>query len=352
MEETEEKPKSKIIQFYDKNYKKLLIIPFLLLLLAIIFIIFQYTTTGDFINRDVSLKGGLTITIPTEQNIDLLDLKNYLSSEFPKNDVSVRELKRTGIQAGIIITSDIDGTNKQEIDALMDSIEKKLNRELTEDDYSIEFIGSSLGLSFFKEAIKSMYIAFLFMGAVVFFYFGTKTSHKILALSLAIIAAILVFIVKNPISDIVSYLIGIILLYIYARYSAPSLAVILAAFSDIVVTLAIVNLIGLKISTAGLAAFLILIGYSVDTDILLSTRVLKRKHGTLIERIIDALKTGSMMSVTTLAAVIVALILTQSEVISQIMTILLIGLIVDFINTWIQNVGILRLHIERKHKPE
>jgi preprotein translocase subunit SecF len=350
MDEETEKPKQGIREFYDKQYKKLLVIPFLLLFLAIGAIFYQYSTTGDFISRDVSLKGGLTITIPLQEEVSIIGLKNSLSSEFPQNDVSVRALRRAGKQRGVIITSDIDGSKKTEVGILMDFLRKELNKPLVEDDYSIEFIGSSLGASFFREAIKAIYIAFLFMGAVVFLYFGTKVHQKVLSLTLAIIAAVLIFMVKNPVTDIIAYLIGLFLIFIYIKHSAPSVAVILAAFSDMVITLAIVNLLGIKISTAGIAAFLILIGYSVDTDILLSTRVLKRKGGSLMDRIVGAFKTGIMMSITTLAAVTVALVFTQSEVIRQIMSILLIGLVVDIINTWIQNVGILRLYIENKEK--
>jgi len=107
---------------------------------------------------------------------------------------------------------------------------------------------------------------------------------------------------------------------------------------------------GIKLGTAGIVAFLLLIGYSVDTDILLTVRVLKRKEGHYMDRIFSSIKTGLTMNLTTLAAVIVALIISQSEIITQIMTILLIGLIVDSINTWIQNVGILRLYMEHKEK--
>lgn len=174
---------------------------------------------------------------------------------------------------------------------------------LTESDYSVENIGASLGSSFFKETFIAILLAFLFMGIVVFITYRTL---------------------------------------------APSAAVILAAFSDIVVTVAIFNLTGIKLSTAGIAAFLMLIGYSVDTDILLSTRVLKRKEGTIMDRVYGAMKTGLMMSGTTITALIVALIFTQSETIRQIMIILFIGLFVDLIMTWIQNVGLLRLYLERK----
>jgi preprotein translocase subunit SecF len=93
-----------------------------------------------------------------------------------------------------------------------------------------------------------------------------------------------------------------------------------------------------------------LIGYSVDTDILLSTRVLKRKEGTINERILSAMSTGFMMNITTLVAVSIALIFSQSQILTQIMTILFIGLIFDMLNTWIQNVGILKLYLDKGGK--
>lgn len=292
---------SKIKNIYDKQYKKLLIIPFALLFLAIVLILFKFAATGDFINRDVSLKGGVTVTVPAD-NIDILRLENNLKNDFPENDVGVRSLSKFGRQTGFIVVADV---TQDQSSLLLQKIQERANLKLTEKDYSIEIIGSSLGASFFKEIIIALLIAFLFMGLVVFLYFRTFV---------------------------------------------PSLAVILAAFSDIIITLAIVNLLNFKLSSAGIAAFLMLIGYSVDTDILLSTRVLKRKEGEVMDRVYGALKTGLTMAVTTIIAITVALIFTQSEVIKQIMSILLIGLFVDIINTWIQNVGLLRLYLERKEK--
>lgn len=291
---------SGIKNIYENQYKKLLIIPFGLLLVALILIGYKAATTGDFINRDVSLKGGVTITIPTEKGVDILQLERIISLKFPSHDVAVKSISQFGKQAGVIVEADI---SKEKVESLVKGIEQELGVELAPTDYSAEVVGSSLGASFFKEAIRSLIIAFFFMAIVVFLYFRTLV---------------------------------------------PSFAVILAAFSDMVVTLAIINLLGIRLSGAGIAAFLMLIGYSVDTDILLSTRVLKRVEGTVMERIYGSIKTGVMMTLTTLVAVIIALIFTQSEVIRQIMLILLIGLLVDLINTWIQNVGILRLYLEKK----
>lgn len=287
------------LEFYDKKYKMLLIIPFLILILAIGQIAFQTITTGEFISRGVSLKGGITVTIPTDKIFDIVELKTNLLNKLPDGDLEIRILKTAGTQTAIIIESDlsdIENTNE-----LVSNIEEETG--ISQNNYNLDVMGSSLGDSFFREIMVALVIAFLFMGIVVFLYFRTII---------------------------------------------PSLAVILAAFSDMVVTVAIINIMEIKLSTAGIAAFLMLIGYSIDTDILLSTRLLKRKDGTVFDRVIQSAKTGLTMNFSTMAAIIVVLVFSKSEVLTQIMTILLIGLIIDIINTWIQNVGILRLYLERK----
>ena len=68
----------------------------------------------------------------------------------------------------------------------------------------------------------------------------------------------------------------------------------------------------------------------------------------MFTRVMDAMKTGLTMNFTTLAALTVGIIIADSEVLRQIMAILIIGLVVDLINTWIQNVGILRIYLEKK----
>ncbi len=285
-----------VLRFYDKQYKKLVFIPFIILVLAIISIIIHATATGDFINKGVSLKGGIVITIPVEQEISPLEIEERIKNELAQ-DIDVRSIAEFGEQKAIIITSE-DIESQDQILSIADQLIPG-----AEEQASVETTGSSLGAGFFRQVIIALIIAFILMGVVVFLYF------------------------KTPV---------------------PSAAVILAVFSDIVVSLAIVNLLGIKLSTAGIAAFLMLIGYSVDTDILLSTRVLKRKQGTVFDRVISAAKTGLTMNITTLVAVVIAMVVTPSETIKQIMTILFIGLIVDIINTWLQNTGILRYYLERK----
>lgn len=293
-------------EIYDKKYRKLLWVSFSVLFIALALIFYNLFTTGEFFSKDVSLKGGVTITVPYKENqIDTKLLQSSLKEKFPKNDVTVRILEDFGRQEGFIVEADIDGSSKHELDSFIAAIEGALSINLKKIDYGIEVIGSSLGESFFKESLKILVVAFVFMGLVVLVYFRTFM---------------------------------------------PSFAIMLAAFSDMAVALAVVNLLGMKIGTAGIAGFLMLIGYSIDTDILLTVRVLKRKEGTVMDRVMSSIKTGMTETLTAIAAVTVAILVTQSEVIRQIMLILLFGLIADILFTWIQNVGLLRIYLERKDR--
>lgn len=338
-------------EVYDKHYKILLIFPILLLVLSLVQIGYQTMSTGDFIHKGVSLKGGITVTVDYGKDVDINLIQEKLNAVFTDHEVEVRRLESAGQQIGIIAGADIDINEKETVDAFILEIGKTLNEPLTEDDYSIEFIGSSLGASFFNETFKALIIAFISMALIVFLYFSEHFLSKVIAFILAILIIFSVVSTSGWIYWILFVVLGALLLGVFFRYSIPSIAVVLAAFSTLTMTVAAFNILGFKIGTAGISALLMLIGYSVDTDILLSTRVLKRKEGSVFERTLGALKTGIMMTLTALAAVIAALLFTKSDVMQQIMLILFIGLLADMINTWIQNAGILRWYLE-KHEPK
>ncbi len=293
--------KQKLLHFYDKKYKSLLFFSISLLIISFIILGVNYAQTGELFHKGVTLKGGLTITIPVESAKDIHDIENKLSSDFPKADISVREITEAGKSIAVIIEA-ADITKDEIITAL-----PTVGLTVTEGDYSVESMGSSLGARFFQQTVKALIFAFVAMALVVFITF---------------------------------------------RALVPSLFVILAAFSDITCTLAITVLLGMKLSTAGIAAFLMLIGYSVDTDILLTTKVLKRKQegGTIFERTVKAMKTGTLMSITSIVAAFAGYLLSQSDVIKQIMLIITIGLVIDMIMTWFQNASILRWWMEKKKK--
>lgn len=139
----------------------------------------------------------------------------------------------------------------------------------------------------------------------------------------------------------------------------PAFAVIISAFLDIVFAAGGMAILKVPLSIASVGALLMLIGYSVDTDIMLTTRLLKRKNGTEVERATEAMKTGLTMSLAAIAAMVVLYIVTiltmpQARTLSEISIVLILGLIADILNTWFLNLGILRKFIDyqkdKKHK--
>lgn len=247
--------------------------------------------------KDVSLSGGTTVTLQGE--IITPALEKSLKEKIP--DVSVREITelRTGKLVAVVVES--SATPEE----LVAALELVLGRELNNENSTIEFTGSTLSADFYRQLMIAMVFSFLMITLVVFFMFRT-------------------FI--------------------------PSFAVIFAVFADIVMPLALINLLGIKLSAAGIAAFLMLIGYSVDTDILLTTRVLKKKEGSLNERIYGAFKTGMFMTVTGLLAVLPAFFLVTGlpDSFRQIFLILALGLSADIINTWLTNASMLKWYADKK----
>ncbi len=276
----------------SKRYGMFLIVPVILLVFSVVVLVNGYMQTGEWFIRSIELKGGTLITVNIQSPVDVSGLKEALEPRF--GAISVREL-RGFAGYGIMIEVEAEVDSGEVLDAME-------GFGISTADSSITTIGPALGASFWQQAQTAIIAAFIFMGIIVFAIFRT---------------------------------------------SVPSIAVMLCALSDIVITLALMQVFGIELSLAGFAALLMLIGYSVDTDIMLTTKLLKGS-GLLIERIKGALKTGLTMSFTTIGVLAALLLSAISPVLSQIAAVLLIGLLVDVINTWLQNCVLLRWYMERK----
>ncbi len=295
-----EEHKKKLKFNYDKSYKFLLLIPILIMIFSLIFLVSFYMKTGDFVLKDVSLSGGTTITLTGEiLKIDLQKFEQDLKAKY--NDISFRKL--TDLSSGKVLAFVIETPINP--DELKSSIEELSGYKLDQENSSIEFSQPALGSNFYRQLIIALIVSFVLMSIVIFILFRT-------------------FI--------------------------PSIAVIFSAFSDIVMPLALIDYLGIKISTAGIAAFLMLIGYSVDTDILLTTRALKKHEGSVNERIFGAFKTGIFMTLTAIVAVLPAFFIVTGlpDSFRQIFFILALGLFADIINTWLTNASIIKWYCKKK----
>jgi preprotein translocase subunit SecF len=130
------------------------------------------------------------------------------------------------------------------------------------------------------------------------------------------------------------------------RTFVPSIAVIASAFSDIVIPLALMRLFDIELTLGTVAALLMLIGYSVDSDLLLNNHVLRRR-GDFYTSTARAMRTGVTMTVTSIAAMIVMTVVSYLlgiPLLPDVGLILVFGLLADLMNTYLLNVSLLRYY--------
>ena len=276
-----------IFNFVDRHHKKIMWLPLIAFALSLAILANTAAQTGFILERDVELTGGKQII------------------------VAVKSADTTAVEAAIpgsraLLTSGVAKTLQVSVPFSAD--EAEVIRELEglvsfDGEPSVRIIGPVLGALFFQQALVAFAAAFLLMAIVVFALF---------------------------------------------RSPAPSGIVILSVVVDVGVTLGVMNLLGIELSLPVLAALLTLIGYSVDTDILLTTNMLRNRDAPVLERITNGMKTGLVMTATALAALAALYFITGSIVLERIALVLIIGLCIDVFVTWFTNVGILRLYLERK----
>ncbi len=283
----------KTIESYVKNItlKQMIIVPAILLLLSLSILSYTYLRTGSPVGLGVEFSGGTVITFDSTKSPDQLkeEFKSFPLIQAREEETGNRRILQFGQMNEIQVTD----------------LTKKINSEYTK--IEIKQMGEVVSKSLQVQALQAIILSFLGMAIVVFIIFRT-------------------FI--------------------------PSIAVVISAFADIAFAAAMMDVFGVALSLGTVAALLMLIGYSVDTDILLTTRLLKRK-GELNDKIKEAMETGLTMTTTTLAALIALFIVSSGTVMSfiridiirDISVVLIFGLFADIVNTWMTNVGILRWYI-------
>jgi preprotein translocase subunit SecF len=278
-----------LIDYNIEKYspRQLVIIPFILLALSLVLLAINTAATGLPVTPGIDFSGGTAVTLVTS------DSKEQLQATF----------------AGFPLMDIGEGVNKGKFlkfgtmdDAKYNSLSTLISQKYP--DAKVDQIGESFGKTLQSQAVIAMIFSFIGMSIVVFLSFRT-------------------FI--------------------------PSLAVVLSAFADMAMTAAAMNIIGIPLTLGTTAALLMLIGYSVDSDILLTNRVLKRQ-GKLNDKLQGAFHTGIIMTSTTFAAATAMFLVSwfgQVQIIMEISAVLLIGLIADVLNTWLTNAGILKWYVQK-----
>ncbi|OQX22499.1 MAG: hypothetical protein BWK75_00580 [Candidatus Altiarchaeales archaeon A3] len=143
-----------------------------------------------------------------------------------------------------------------------------------------------------------------------------------------------------------------LVIFVAYRMLIPTVAILVAAFVDVIFAAGCMSIFGIELNLPTLLALVMLLGYSVDTDILLTTRILNRKTS-VNETVDETIKTGLTMTFTAIGAVLTMLVVSnlttpKIEVISELSMVILCGLFMDIFSTWLMNTGILKWYVERK----
>lgn len=280
------------MSYIDKflsSYKPLIAIPVIITVIALIILATNGLTQG------IDLRGGTNVIIELQQDTSPQELQSIISNGIGIDEVEVTSIANN--QATVEITGeDVDAIKLTNVIAGVGTIS------------SLQSVGALLSERALTQVYYAIAFAFLFMAITVFIVF---------------------------------------------REFVPSMAVILAALTDIIISLGGMSLFGIPLSIASVGAILMLIGYSVDTDILLTTRVLKNREGTVNDRIIDAMKTGFTMAAASIGSMVtlylvVVYFMPFAHVLSQIASVLIIGLVADTLATWLMNLGVLRWYLEAR----
>jgi preprotein translocase subunit SecF len=177
--------------------------------------------------------------------------------------------------------------------------------------------------------------------------YAQYTSHSIETVSPALS---LHFIDQAGTVVLYSAIVSVILVFFFFRAPIPSAAVLVGAFSDIVIALGAMSLFGIPLSLPSFAALLMLVGFSLDTDILLTMRILKRR-GDPRENAFDAMKTGMTMSITAIvafSALFILAMLTHISTYYEISAVALAGLVGDLFATWGINAVMVLYYKEKR----
>lgn len=260
-------------------------LPLVLLGISLIFLSFNTLSTGLPVDPGIDFAGGVGVTVFTP------DSKEELEAYFA--DFPLRSIGESINDGKYLVFEQLDDERFRELNA-------KIQERYP--DAGIDQIGETFGKTLQSQALFALLFSFAGMSVVVFLAFRTII---------------------------------------------PSIAVVISALSDIVITAAFMDVLGVSLSLGTTAALLMLIGYSVDSDILLTSKLLKRK-GKLDEKLEGAFRTGFIMTTTTLTAVAAMFVVSsigQIIIIRDISLVLLVGLVIDLMNTWMLNAGLLKWYL-------
>ncbi len=277
------------VDYSEHSSKKLIAVPLGILGLALLVLLVHFLLTGLPVSLGFEFTGGVSLQMQTDTPVDQIE-QDFSNIEGVPAPDSVQ-----AISGGAIVRyQPLDDDQMGEL------------QDFRDDEYpdaSIEMVSPAHGLSLLYQSIGAVLFAFLLMTFVVFAFFRTFV---------------------------------------------PSMAIVASAASDMIVPIGVMTLLGIDVTLGTIPAILLIIGYSIDSDILLTRNTLTGRRKKFYENVRNAMRTGVTMTTTSMAAMAVMAVSAHFFaifILRDIGIILFFGLGMDLINTYMMNVAILRWHV-------
>lgn len=321
--------------YESPHYKKLLIAPAILLVLALLAL--------PGMKAGVDLRGGIAITGPAKA-VDADSLAREMSAGFGIAGVSVKTtaspsgqgifIEFTGNRELLAAAAELEAKNYEKAIGISKQFTGELNITGEPADQASAYFSKA------REKFKNDLITFI----------SAKTGTPEKDFSIRDVGPALgeFFWSQGRTAIIMAFILVSILVFLFFRIFVPSVAVIQAMFFDVLVAAGAMAFFGIPLSLPTIAALLMIIGYSVDTDILLTTRALRSREGTVQQRMWASLKTGLTMTLAAIASVLSIYLVSAAvgmEALSQISAVLFFGLFADIFATWCSNAAIVQWYL-------
>ncbi|MGC8651917.1 MAG: hypothetical protein ACP5UH_01550 [Candidatus Micrarchaeia archaeon] len=375
--------------YESRHYTRLVLIPIVLLLVGLYFI--------PKIQLDSSLRGGIQVQIQTNSTINARQLTSIIDSKIPGAQASVSRSP-----GGILVTLASNASISSAEDRLLaiysiyanysaasvnatmfsselssqpgnSTLKAMLAGANAAEARSIGALASNVSaeLAVLKPLLGNSRIVYnsssptSLLDAAKNAYANATSAYK--ASTVSILKSIIPFSVYtyNEMTPtlgafflgqleniiIAAFVLVFIAVFFIFRTPIPSLAVIFGAGNDIIVALGAMGAFGIPLGVASIGGLLMLIGYSIDTEMLTSIRILKRSEGTPTERAFNAMKTGVTMTAAAIISFGMLLIISYVAFVPtyfEISGVVLCGLFADLATTWLGNLPIILWYKKRK----
>jgi len=286
----------KILSFIENNYKKFLLLSISLFAIFIGIILFNYFKYGYIINKSITISGGYVTLINNNYNLTNTEIQNIL------NQMNITDYVLYSTPNIIYIESrdQINGT------LLINLLNQYYNISIQPSDISIQQYSSLVGDLIFNQFLFFVILAMILAAFVIFIAF---------------------------------------------RVSNTTLNIISTILFDIIGLLAILSITKYPIGANGFIAMLMILGFAIDNNVVLSTNMIKEKDKTFIERVKMSFRVGMLMEIIALYTLLLLYFIVPDPSVNEFAFVLSTATILDLIYYLIGNIPLYK-YFEAKKEQE